>query len=274
MAERPTRRRRGRAGFLRGWGEFAFMVAVGGSFTVAGLALAVGGRGAERVTGAVAALFFFACLLTAPMFAPRRRRGRPRLATVHLDGREQRGVVVPYSGPGTALLLVAAACMALACLGLAVSGAPWPARLVGGVGAAFFGLGTVAGARQGWGRRWQVLLTPTAVVVAAGRGRTVVPWTAIRQVRPTQVTTSARGLTVREPLLGIDVHDLTAVRTTRLGRLLLPLNRRLAADVALPVRTLAVDPDRLREVLTWYQQHPEARAELAGAEGLARLAGG
>ena len=254
------------------------MVLVGGSFTVAGLALALTGRGADRATGAVAALFFFACLLTAPLFAPRRRRGRPRLEAVHLDGRQERGVVVPYSGAAQALLLAAGACLALACLGLAVfAGGPgasaWPARMVGGVGAAFFGLGLVALVRRGWGRRWRVLLTPTAVVVAAGGARTVVPWDAIRQVRATEVTTSVRGMTIREPLVGIDVHDPGAVRTGRLGRLLLPLNRRLAADVALPVRTLDVDPDRLCQVLRHYLEHPEARAELAGPDGLARLGG-
>jgi hypothetical protein len=259
------------------------MVLVGGSFTVAGLTLALTGRGADRATGAVAALFFFACLLTAPLFAPRRRRGRPRLGSVALDGRQERGVVVPYSAAGQAVLLVASACLALACLGLAVfagafaggpGASPWPARLVGGVGAAFFGLGLVALARRGWGRRWRVLLTPSAVVVAAGGARTVVPWDAIRQVRPTEVTTSVRGMTVREPLLGLDVHDLGAVRTGRLGRLLLPLNRRLAADITLPVRTLEVDPDRLCQVLRHYLEHPEDRAELAGPGGLARLGGG
>jgi hypothetical protein len=253
------------------------MVAVGATFTVAGLALAVAGRGAERATGAIAALFFFACLLTAPLFAPRRRRGRPRLEAVRLDGHEERGVVVPYSGAAQALLLAASACLALACLGLAVfAGGPgaWPARVVGGVGAAFFGGGLVALVRRGWGRRWQVLLTPSAVVVAAGGARTVVPWTAIRQVRATEVSTSVRGMTVREPLVGIDVHDHQAVRTGRLGRLLLPLNRRLAADVALPVRALDVEPERLCQVLRHYLEHPEARAELAGPAGLARLGGG
>jgi hypothetical protein len=199
------------------------MVLVGGASTVAGLVLAVAGRGAERVTGAIAALFFFACLLA-----------------------------VLAGGPGAP---------------------PWPARVVGGVGAAFFGLGLVALLRRGWGRRWRVVLTPSAVVVAAGGARTVVPWEAIRQVRLTEVTTHVRGVAAGEPLVGIDVHDLRAVRTGRLGRLLLPLNRRLAADVALPVRTLAVEPARLCQVLRHYQEHPEDRGELAGAGGLARLGG-
>ena len=54
-------------------------------------------------------------------------------------------------------------------------------------------------------------------------------------------------------------------------RLLLPLNRRLAADITLPVRTLDIDPALLLEALRYYHQHPQARAELATQDGLARL---
>lgn len=54
-------------------------------------------------------------------------------------------------------------------------------------------------------------------------------------------------------------------------QLLLPLNRPLAADVALPIRTLDIDPSLLYGALRYYHQHPQARDELATQDGLARV---
>jgi hypothetical protein len=65
---------------LGGWGEFALMLVIGGLLSVGGLVMALTSRGADRGVGAAIALFFVACVLTAPLFAPgRRRRGRLRL---------------------------------------------------------------------------------------------------------------------------------------------------------------------------------------------------
>ena len=277
---RPTTRPAPSAG---GWGEFAFMLVIGGLFTLGGLALALTGRGAERGAGAAIALFFLACLLTAPLFAPGRRRGQLRLETLRVGDRHERGVVVPYSGLRQGVLLVAIACLALAMLGFVVFAdafaddpgeSVWPVRLVGVVGAVFFGVGGFMFARRGWGRRWRVLLTPSAVVIAMGRARTVVPWAAIQQVRTTEVMTYARGARISEPLVGIDLSDPQAIQTGPLERLLLPLNRRLAADITLPIRTLDIDPSLLYEALRYYHQHPQARAELATPAGLARMRDG
>jgi hypothetical protein len=109
------------------------------------------------------------------------------------------------------------------------------------------------------------------VVVAAGGARTVVPWEAIQRVRATEVTTRVRGVSVTEPLVGIDARDLGAIETGPLERLLLPLNRRLAADLTVPIRTLDIDPPLLLQALRYYHQHPRARAELATQAGLARI---
>jgi hypothetical protein len=266
--------------FAGGWGEFLLLLVVGLLFTVGGLALALTGRGAERGAGATIALFFLACLLAAPLSAPGRRRGHLRLETVRVGDRHERGVVVPYSGLRTGVLLVATACLALAMLGFVVFAdafaddpgeSPWPVRLIGVVGVVFFGVGGFLVARRGWGRRWRVLLTTSAVVVAVGRARTVVPWDVIEQVRATEVTTYARGVRISEPLVGIDVSDPLAIQTGPLERLLMPLSRRLAADITLPVRTLDIDPPLLYAALCYYHQHPQARAELATQEGLARV---
>jgi hypothetical protein len=263
-----------------GWGQFAFMVLIGGLLSVGGLALALTGQGADRGVGATVALFFLACLLVAPLFAPGRRGGQLRLETLRVGNRHERGVVVPYSGLRTGVLLAATACLALAMVGFVVFAdafaddpgeSPWPVRLVGVVGVVFFGVGGLLVARRGWGRRWRVLLTPSAVVIAMGGARTVVPWAAIQQVRATEVTTYARGVRISEPLVGIDLSDPQAIQTGPLERLLLPLNRRLAADITLPIRTLDIDPPRLYEALCYYHQHPQARAELATQDGLARV---
>jgi hypothetical protein len=266
--------------FAGGWGSFAFMLVFGGLLSAGGLVMALTGRGAERGTGATIALFFLACCLAAPLFAPGRRHGRMRLETLRLGERQERGIVVPYSRLRTGMVLAVAALMTLASLGFVVfAGAfagdpgesPWPARVIGAVGAVFFGLGVCMGARRGWGRRWRVLLTPSAIVVAVGDARTVVPWEAIQEVRATEVTTYVRGVRVREPLVGIDVSDPAAIQTGPLERLLLPLNHRLGADVSLPIRTLDIDPPLLYQALRYYHQHPQARAELATQAGLSRV---
>ena len=144
-------------------------------------------------------------------------------------------------------------------------------RLVGVVGVVFFGVGGFIAARRGWGRRWRLLLSPSALVIAMGGARTVVPWEAIQQVRATEVMTHVRGVRISEPLVGIDVSDPQAIQTGQLERLLLPLNRRLAADITLPIRTLDIDPALLLEALRYYHQHPEVRDELATQAGLARV---
>ena len=263
-----------------GWGQFVLLVLISGLLSVGGLALALTGQGADRGVGAATALFFLACLLTAPLFAPGRRHGTLRLETLKVGGRDERGILVPYSGLRMAMVLGATACLALAMLGFVVfadafaddpGASPWPLRLVGVVGVVFFGVGGFMVARRRWGRRWRVLLTPTAVVIALGGARTVVPWTAIQQVRATEVTTAAWGARISEPLIGIDLSDPQAIQTGPLERLLLPLNRRLAADITLPIRTLDIDPPLLYEALRYYHQHPQARAELATQDGLARL---
>ena len=266
--------------FAGGWGQFAFMVLIGGLLSVGGLVMALSSRGAERGAGAAIGLFFFACLLAAPLFAPGRRGGPLRLETVRLGGRQEGGILVPYSGLRMAMVLGATACLALSMLGFVVFAdafadapgeSPWPVRLVGVVGVVFFGVGGFIAARRDWGRNWRLLLTPSAVVIAMGGARTVVPWEAIQQVRATEVTTHVRGVAVSEPLVGIDLSDPQAISTGPLERLLLPVNRRLAADITLPIRALDVDPALLYEALRYYHQHPQARDELATQDGLARL---
>jgi hypothetical protein len=112
---------------------------------------------------------------------------------------------------------------------------------------------------------------PSALVMEVGSARTVVPWDAIREVRATEVSTYARGMRVSEPLIGIDLSDPQAIETGPLERLLLPLNRRIAADLGLPIRTLDVEPSLLLQALRYYHQHPDARPELSTEAAVSRL---
>jgi hypothetical protein len=155
--------------FAGGWGSFVLMLVVGGLLTVGGLVLALTGRGAERGAGVTIALFFLACLLAAPLFPSWRGRGRLRLETLRLGQRQERGILVPYSGWRTAVQLAAIVCLALASLGFVVFAdafaddpgeLPWLVRLVGVAGVVFFGAGGLLLARRGWGRRWRVLPPP------------------------------------------------------------------------------------------------------------------
>src|SRR5262245_31530750 len=147
--------------------------------------------------------------------------GRPA-AGDREGGRPDRDVVVPYSGLRMGVLLAATGCLTLPMLGFVVfadafaddpGASPWPVRLIGAVGVVFSGSGLFIAARRGRGRRWRVLLIPSAVVIVAGGARTVVPWAAIQQVRATEVTTYVRGVRISEPLVGIDVSDPGEVRT-------------------------------------------------------------
>jgi hypothetical protein len=162
-----------------GWGQFAFMLVGGGLLSAGGLVMALTSRGADRGAGASIALFFLACALVAPLFAPGRRGGRLRLETLRLGDRHERGIVVPYSGSQTAVLLAGIACLALACLGFVVFAdafaddpgeSPWPVRLVGAVGLVFFGLGGFMFARR-------------AGVAAGGCCSPPPPWSSPRAAR-------------------------------------------------------------------------------------------
>ena len=158
------------------------MLIIGGLLSAGGLVLALTGQGSDRGTGATIALFFLACLLTAPLFAPGRQGGRLRLETLQLGERHERGIVVPSSSSCTTVLLVATACLALSMLGFVVFAdafadepgeSPWPARLVGALGVAFFGLGGFMVARRGRGRRWRCCSPPRP---SSSRQAARAPW--------------------------------------------------------------------------------------------------
>lgn len=266
------RRTKGAAGT---WATFVGMIAFGGAAATFGVAAFLGsdpGDGTGDGTGGIiVGLFGCACLFVSPSLWPGPRSGRVSGASAWVRGQRERGVGFPYAWYRPVSLVLGGACMALVCLGLLVyapeitdqNGPVLVPRVFGLIGFLFFGLATVMGLRRGVARRWSVVLTPSAVVVVNGRSRSVTPWHAIEEVKTLDVTT--------EPFIGLIVDDRDAVRTGRLERALMPLNRRLGADVALPLRGLAVDPALLFDALSHYHAHPEERDELATDTGLMRV---
>lgn len=217
-----------------------------------------------------------------PVFRPVSPGGHSRLAleTVDLGHRRERGVAFLYSRLRTAMTFLAGGAMSLA-MAAALPGTDafaddpgesplWP-RIIGVLGIAAFVLVVYAGARRGIGRRWRVVLTPSAVVFAQGKDLTVAPWDAIDEVRAFETTVYVRGFAIREPFVGLILSDLQAATMGKLQRALLGVSRRLGADIGFPLRTLRADPVLLYTAMRYYHLHPQARDELGAQAGLDSL---
>jgi hypothetical protein len=258
--------------------QFGLLLAVAVFFPPVGLAMVASGRSADRWAGVSVTLFGLALAVGTPLLRPVRRRsaGRLGLETVDLGARRERGVSLPYSRLRTASAFIVGGLMALA-MAAVIPGtsafaddpgeSPWWPRVIGVLGIVIFPLVVYAAARKGIGRRWRIVLTPSAVVFAQGRALTVVPWEAIDEVRAVETTVHVRGFPVHEPYVGLMLADPRAVRMGRLQRALMGVNRRLGADLAFPLRSLNADPALLYTALRHYHTHPDARADLAAETG-------
>jgi hypothetical protein len=263
-----------------GWIKFVLSGGVAVVLAGAGLAMLVAGPGSVRVGGAIVALFGLGVLGALPLLRPGGRRGHLRQETLQVGDRQQRGVAFPYSSRRTAVALVTVSSFAVAMLAMAVFAqllvepgeSVWTPRIIGAAGLIPFAFVAYRAARRGFGRRWRLVLTPPAVVLAQGPATMVVPWGSIETVKALATTLWVRGGRIREPLVGLAVSDRGAVQgATTLDRAVMALDRTVGADISLPVRSLAVDPALLYHALRYYHQRPEARAELATEAGLERL---
>ncbi len=222
----------------RGWVMLGFMLIFAVLCIALGPIMIGNSHGAERWTGLSITLFGLALAGTAPVFRPVSRGSHARLAleTVDLGNRRERGVAFPYSRLRTAMTFLAGGAMSLA-MAAALPGADafaddpgesplWP-RIIGVLGIAAFVLVAYAGARRGIGRRWRVVLTPSAVVFAQGKDLTVAPWGAIDEVRAFETTVYVRGFAIREPFVGLILGDPQAATMGKLQRAFLGVSRRL-----------------------------------------------
>jgi hypothetical protein len=266
----------------RGWVTLGFMLIFAVLCIALGPIMIGNSHGGERWAGLSITLFGLALACTAPVFCPVSRASHARLVleTVDLGPRRERGVSFPYSRLRTAMTFLAGGAMSLA-MTSALPGADafaddpgesplWP-RIIGLLGIAAFALVVYAGARKGIGRRWRVVLTPSAVVFAQGKDLTVAPWDAIDEVRAFETTVYVRGFATHEPFVGLILGDPQAATMGKIQRAFLRVNRRLGADISYPLRTLRADPVLLYTATRYYHLHPQARDELGAQAGLDSL---
>jgi hypothetical protein len=126
-------------------------------------------------------------------------------------------------------------------------------RVVGAVGALFFGLAAFA---WGWSSsRAFVAFLPEGILVRSAVPTALVPWDTVRRV----------GLVVYwgQAMFGIDVSDPRRIEMPGWGLLLNGLNRRLTGwDFTFPAGVYGSPPVVLEETATHYLEHPEARARI------------
>jgi hypothetical protein len=258
----------------RGWVTFALILLGGAALTAFGVVVLLSDR-SDPWLASTSMLFGLGCLAGSSLLRPRGRRARThlRLEMVDLGHTRERGTAFPYSRVRTAATFFLGGAFALAmvtfALGEEYSGEPGgSSRWLGVFGALLLFALVCLGARKGLGRRWRVVLTPSAVVFAQGRSLTVVPWEAIDEVKAFEVTTYARGFAIREPYIGLVAGDSEAIRTGRFERALMGLNRAFGADISLPIRPLATDPVLLYASLRRYHRDSRARSELGTGAAL------
>lgn len=256
MGERPNR---------RPW-RAAWMGAFGAALTVAGAVIALGD---DLLVGVGAAFLGLAMLAALPTTIPVSRRELPEVAPA--DGTSEAALVFRYSGravrAGTVSMGLFAAVMAMLAL--------WPdeiapgepfARPLGIVTALFLGGMFVIGLGNSL-HGGCLALSPRGLRNGRPAFGLFVPWEAIEDVAATET----RGI----PLIGIFVSDRRSIGTTRLGRLLLRLDRGRSGDVTLSPAVFQVEPAWVLETIRHYVEHPADRQELgtpAAVERFVRIA--
>jgi hypothetical protein len=198
----------------------------------------LGGTWAARADGAPLLVqlgtggFGVACVVLATV--PRQRRGAR-------EGVERAGDALIFRGGRLRAMAQAVGGLAftLTCAMLLLG--PVGAKLIGGVGALFFGACSVLAARQAVQGSY-VALTPAGLGWSGAAGRFYVPWEAIEAIR----RTSTNG--VQE--LAIRLRDPAALEGSGIVTALAGFSRRfLGAEVALPLSQLSADPDVVEDAV-------------------------
>ncbi len=110
--------------------------------------------------------------------------------------------------------------------------------------------------------RGMVALTPQGVYHQSWVFRSFAPWEGILSVR---------ALEVDGPLIELDVAANSGYWFHRTSRLWKQEELAAVPNLAIRGRWLSVDPALLYHALRYYHQHPEARGELDGHDGVQRL---
>jgi hypothetical protein len=261
------------AGWTRGptggWAMFACMAVFGLLLAVIGVAMTFDTDGTDRAVALGGTATGFGIVCGTVGWRPWRLR---RLHVRSAESGGERGVVFPGS-PATNLLLLVCGGLATAAgvaLLTAHDAAGWQ-RVAGAALAAFAAFVAALGLARLLGGGWKVYLLPSGVTLTTGTGQTALPWEAIEEVWPQEVTTYARGFAIREQFIGFVARDPQAIRTGRVNRAMRRLNRAFGADVSIPIRALRGHPAPLLYAARYYLELPEARAELANGAALNRI---
>jgi hypothetical protein len=241
------------------------------------IAVALGDAAVEWRTGVPgAAVAVFGCGLVFAGFSlanlPRRHRVAVPAAVDVGDG-VVGAIGLPASASYPIGVVLAAGGLAVFCTGMALL-AQGLGRLVAGSSGLLIAsvVLTLAALRGSTGPR--LLLSPTVVVLVAGKASWTIPWPAIAAVRAFDATARGPAGTVRVPFVGLVVDPPQATRVgDGFARRMRPPARKDDVDVYFPVRSLDVDPLLVYWTLRFYAAHPADRDELGDSRALQRLHG-
>jgi hypothetical protein len=251
---------------------FWFMVVSGLVLVVIGAWVVVGEEGDSRLVGISVLAFGAMCLVASTGFKSIQELGEAFQLTNVQTKLPEAGVSFLYTRHRRTMIVAVGACFSIASIPLAVAPEAFGIeaiptlvlRVVGVIGALFFGFWALATARI---KNLQLILTPTGILNEAGLPRSFVPWNAIREITAYTIHV--------EPLIGIRPTDLSLVEVSSLGRFILRTNRIMGLpEIAYSARGLRYDPSVLLSALLHYHQNPQDRHELATDDGLRRLSQG
>lgn len=148
---------------------------------------------------------------------------------------------------------------------------PEMTRLIGVGGAIFFGGAIPFIVWRGLIRRWSVVLSPSGLVAVLGSVRRVVPWESMSAVTACEHVVATHGMDLYHRYVGIVAENPEEISGDKPSWFARRRNEWFGVHVLLPSRGLAVRPLLLYYAVRYYHEHPEARAELGGEEGVQRI---
>lgn len=238
------------------------------AFGIVGLAVAIVGRGPDRVLGIFTVLFFGAGgIAMMGLLRPAPRWRQPETGFVTHRGMTSAALLFPTSRRRVALALLATLAWAVAGVLMVLYaedraansrryGSPTALRILGIVMVGVFAPLAV-GNMASMFRRMFVAILPQGILLRVRAASLLVPWESVTEVG----TSFLRG----SPYFGVSVSDPAAVQASPWARwwLRTGVNRRLARfDVTYPGTLLALPIDALERSVRHYLEHPEDRGRI------------